>query len=84
MFFSTALLASLPLAALAAPYKHTSLYARALVTGNGIEARVEITGHLDGRLTEVKVEGIAGLFDVSRRCQLFCACSVGVLTRFWL
>lgn len=69
MFFSSVLLGclSLPLA-LAAPYAGTSLYARALVVsdpkvGSGIEARIEVTGHLDGRPSVVSVEVISGLYN---------------------
>ncbi|KAG9039782.1 hypothetical protein FRB95_007209 [Tulasnella sp. JGI-2019a] len=64
MFFRALALASLPLAAFALPTtKDVSLYARSLIVGNGIEARMTFTGHLDGRLSAVSFEGIEGLFD---------------------
>ncbi|KAG8864480.1 hypothetical protein FRB96_004983 [Tulasnella sp. 330] len=72
MRFSVIALASLPLVAFASPTtKDVSLYARALITGNGIEARVELTGHLDGRLSTVSVEGIEGLFDNTNSPYLY-------------
>lgn len=49
----------------AAPSGRERLYARSLVTGNGIEGHFEMWGRTDGTGTYVKIEIIKGLFDNS-------------------
>jgi len=64
MYFSTLVLAAIPLTVLAAPYKEKTLYAQAAsVIGNGIEAKLEFTGYTDGRPTKVSFEAFKGLLD---------------------